>query len=149
MANLGTIATARLTRANLVSPGATSSRIFLRGQTYMVAPTGRDNTFGNPTPALQVARFGFYPVRIAVSAGARTLSVDVLQPEAAAERPFVRIRRNADIGLLADVEAVAGYSETWQTLTANFDASENGGVLVELWNGSPADACWWDNLLVQ
>jgi hypothetical protein len=131
------------------SAAYSSPRVHLLTHDSLQTGTAKDEDIGNPAPSIVIPRFGFFPVRIAVTSGARTLSVDVLQPTASAVRPFARIRRNEAIGMTAAVEATAGASTGWQTITANFDASENGGVWIELWNADPGEPCWWDNLLIQ
>lgn len=92
--------------------------------------------------------YGEFPFRLAVKAGARTVSVDVRQPQATAIRPRLRVRANPSIGLMSDLEAVAGASTDWQTLSVSFTATANGGVRVELVNEDGANPCWFDNLRI-
>jgi hypothetical protein len=108
---------------------------------------GLDATAGNPAPSLKL-KVGRWPVRLAVKSGSRTLKVDVRQPDAAAERPVLRVKANPDIGLAADVSATAGSATDWQTLTLNFTATADGGVRVELENPAPGKPCWFDNLVL-
>lgn len=107
-----------------------------------------DGSVGNPAPSLLCLAVRGFPFRLAVKAGARTVSVDVLQPQASAIRPRLRVRANPAIGLTSDLEAVAGPATGWQTVSASFTATANGGVRVELVNTDAAWPCWFDNVRV-
>jgi hypothetical protein len=106
-----------------------------------------DATVGNPAPSLKL-KAGRWPVRLAVKSGARTVKVDLRQPDATAARPVLRVKANPDIGLAADVSATAGAATNWQTVTLNFTATADGGVRVELENPDPEKPCWFDNLVL-
>lgn len=123
--------------------------------------TARDDEVGNPSPPSQrQTRPGIFTSLMPVTAGARTISVDVklVSPDpnnnspATALLPFPRItvRANPEVGLHADVvfSAVATYE--WQTLTASFVATAPG--VVELWREKRClrmdDVMYWDNLRV-
>lgn len=113
--------------------------------------SGRDDTVGNPVPSYKQARYGIVcdpGFRLTVRTGARQVSVQVRQPEASAERPFLRVKANPDIGLSADVTATATSATGWQTITASFTATSDGGVWVELWNADPGLPCWFDGLSI-
>jgi hypothetical protein len=72
----------------------------------------------------------------------------VLQPDASATRPFLRVLANGDIGFNAPLTSTAGSSTGWQTLAVSVTASQDGGVLVELCNADLSKPCWFDNVTV-
>lgn len=106
-----------------------------------------DPDTGNAAPSLKV-RGHEYPFRLAVKAGARTVSVDVLQPVATAQRPRLMVKANPDIGLTSDQTATAGAGTGWQTLSVAFTATANGGVRVLLVNEDAANPAWFDNVRI-
>jgi hypothetical protein len=119
----------------------------LSTQDRLAVNSGKDSQIGNPAPSLKLS-LGRYQFRIAVKSGARTVKVDVRQPDAAAARPVLRVKANPDIGLAADVSATASAATDWQTVTLNFTATADGGVRVELENPDPGKPCWFDNLVL-
>jgi hypothetical protein len=92
--------------------------------------------------------YGEFPFRLAVKAGARTVSVDVLQPVASAMRPKLVVKANPAIGLTSDQTATAGAGTGWQTLSVAFTATANGGVRVLLVNEGTQYPAWFDNVKV-
>jgi hypothetical protein len=120
---------------------------FLMMEAMPYALGGLDATAGNPAPSFQ-NRGGAWSVRLAVKSGARTVKVDVRQPDVAAARPVLRVKANPDIGLAADMSATASAATDWQTVTLNFTATADGGVRVELENPDPEKPCWFDNLVL-
>lgn len=108
---------------------------------------GLDAIVGNPAPSFR-NQGGAWSVRLAVKSGARTVSVDVRQPQVSAIRPRLRVRANPAIGLATDLEAVAGASTDWQTISVSFTATANGGVLVLLVNEDTVNPAWFDNVKV-
>jgi hypothetical protein len=106
-----------------------------------------DSGAGNPAPSLKL-NAGYWPVRLAVKSGARTVKVDVRQPDSAAARPVLRVKANPAIGLAADVTATAGSGTDWQTVQAAFTATADGGAVIELENPDPEKPCWFDNVVL-
>jgi hypothetical protein len=109
---------------------------------------GLDATTGNPAPSLKL-RAGRWPVRLAVKSGARTVKVDVRQPDATAARPVMRIKANSSIGIPSDVTATAGSQTTWQTISATINPTADGAFVLELENPDPEKPCWFDNVKIQ
>jgi hypothetical protein len=120
----------------------------LSTQDTLTVNSGLDSQIGNPAPGFKLS-FGRYRIRLPVKPGIRTVSVDVFQPIATAERPVLRVKFNTDIGLSADVSATAGAAINWQTITLVFTATANGAVIAELENPDAAKPCWFDNLKIQ
>jgi len=130
-----------------------------RGATMLVGvqdqlwPGGRDDLEGSPTPpSLRVVGGGVMRFRLPVDAGVRTLSVKCRETSSLVARPTLRVRANVEIGLQADLEAVAPSGSGWVTVgPLTFTASTKGGVAIELlsfaasWEGE----CQWDNLLLR
>ncbi len=114
----------------------------------LVMGSGRDDAEGNPAPSLKLGRYGFHRFRLAVETGARQVSVQVKQPTAAAERPYLRVRANPDIGIASAQTATADAGTGWQTLTVSFTATADGGIVVEIWNADLGSPCWFDNLSI-
>lgn len=134
------------------APWACSRHIRIGDAHKLQQGSGRDDAVGNPLPSYLVPRHGMacHPgFRLTVNEGEREISVDVLQPEASAERPFLRVKANPDIGLTADITTTALAGTGWQTLIAPLTATADGAVRVELWNADPGFPCWFDNLGVQ
>jgi hypothetical protein len=109
-------------------------------------PGGIDPEVGNPAPSLKVVGYGSVPFRLAVAAGARTLTVDVLQPEAAAVRAWVKVRRNDAVGVTTDLTQTTAAGTGWQQVQLAFTATANGAVVIELGHSDPGYRCWFDNL---
>ena len=125
---------------------------------------GRDNVFGNPTPAQKVSRPGFYTTLVPVTAGYHVIAIDYLliDPDAnndpnplhnaIAIPPFPRltIKANPEVGLLQDLtaDATAGDGVTWRTLSIAFTATANGVIKVirEKRYMGMDDSVFWDNL---
>jgi hypothetical protein len=126
-----------------------SPTIFLIStQDRLVVNSGLDSEIGNPTPSLKLS-FGRYQFRLAVKSGARTVKVDVRQPDATAERPVMRIKANSSIGIPSDVTATAGSQTTWQTISATINPTADGVFILELENPDQAKPCWFDNVKIQ
>ena len=112
-------------------------------------PGGRDESDGSPaSPCLRVLGGGVFRFRIPVDAGVRSISVKCREASTLAPRPVLRICENAEIGLLAPIEATAPAGTGWVTVgPVTFSASVKGGVVVELvsfglsWEGD----CRWDS----
>jgi len=131
---------------------APSPRIIflLSTQDKLTANSGLDSQIGNPVPSLKLS-LGRYQFRLAVKSGARTVKVDVRQPDAAAARPVMRIKANPSIGIPSDVTATAGSQTTWQTLSATINPTADGVFILELENPDPnlVKPCWFDNVKIQ
>lgn len=147
MAELGNVQEGSEHGALLTQGVPQHRRVIECGPTGFAQDVALDAGVGNPAPSLRVTR-NAYALRLAVAEGERTVSVDVLQPDAAATRPKLRVRANAEIGLAMDLEAEAGAGTGWQTVSVSFTATANGGVRLELWNTDPAVPCWFDNVKV-
>lgn len=122
---------------------------------FVTFKSGRDDAVGNPLPPSQKqSRPGVLKrLLIPVTAGARTISVDVLiADERVAVGPFPRlvVKAGQEAGLHADVVATAAGISGWQTLTCSFTANRAG--VVEVWREQPSFSfqrdVWWDNLTV-
>ena len=103
---------------------------------------------GAPAPCLRIERGGQFSIRLAVAAGARTITAQAKQPVAAAARPVLRVRVNPAIGLNADVTASATANLDWQPVSVTFTAASAGGVVVVLQNPDQQYPCWWDEIRV-
>lgn len=136
-------------RSVAVAPALVSNSVRVEGEGIYFGGSGRDDTVGNPTPSYKIARYGFINLRLAIPAGSRIVSVQVLQPDVTAARPYLQLNANADIGLNTAIVATAGLSTTWQTLSAVFTATQNGGVMIRLFNADLSKPCWFDNVSVQ
>jgi hypothetical protein len=121
---------------------------FLMIEAIPYALGGLDATVGNPAPSFK-NQGGAWPVRLAVKSGARTVKVDVLQPDATAARPVMRIKANPSIGIPSDVTATAGSQTTWQTLSVTINPTADGAFVLELENPDPEKPCWFDNVKIQ
>jgi hypothetical protein len=66
-------------------------------------------------------------------------------------RPVLRVRRNAEVGLGADLSASAPESADWVKIgPVTWNATATGGVYVELVTFATGHlaACWWDDLAI-
>jgi hypothetical protein len=121
-----------------------------KGTPRLNRASGIDTAVGDEAPSLKLRgyhKFSF-PALLPVEAGARSITVDVLQPVAAAARCQLIVKASRKIGLLEDMVVTAGAGTGWQTLTASFTATANGAVRIVLLNpGSGRDA-WFDNVAI-
>jgi hypothetical protein len=117
------------------------------GAQYWIG-AGKDAVVGNPAPGYKFERYGSLKLRLAISSGTHIVYAQVLQPDASATRPFLRVLANGDIGFNAPLTSTAGSSTGWQTLAVSVTASQDGGVLVELCNADLSKPCWFDNVTV-
>lgn len=112
----------------------------------------RDDAVGfSAPPSIYYPRGGFLRIRLAVSAGLRSVTIKAKQPATGIPRPTARILANPAIGVNADVSATAPSGTDWVTLgPITFTASTAGGVVLELfapWSGFDG-GCWFDNVSV-
>lgn len=135
-------------RSVTVAPALLSESVRVDGEGIYFGGAGRDNSVGNPAPGYRIDRYGSLKLRLAISSGTHIVYAQVLQPNASATRPFLRVLANADIGLNAPLTSTAGSSTGWQTLAVSVTASQDGGVLVELCNADLSKPCWFDNVTV-
>lgn len=96
----------------------------------------RSDAQGMPfVPSLEIQFWGSWRFRWVVAAGSRSISVWAMQVVNLTPRPAIVIKANPDVGLNADVTAVAPAGTGWvHTPDAAFVASVAGVVWVELWN---------------
>lgn len=112
----------------------------------------RDDTVGfSAPPSIYYPRGGFMRIRLAVSAGLRSVTIKAKQPATGIPRPTAKILANPSIGVNADVSATAPSGTDWVTIgPITFTPSTAGGVYLELfapWSGFEG-GCWFDNVSV-
>lgn len=94
----------------------------------------RDDTDGMPAPSLRFEWWGFWRFRLAVDAGAITMTIYAKQVLNQSPRPSIILKANTAVGLLVDTSFVAASDPGWVAITPNFVATASGVVIVELWN---------------
>lgn len=96
----------------------------------------QDTTDGTPagTPSLRFDNWGFWRFRWAVATGINTKTLFAKQVVNQSPRPSIKVKANAAIGLVADVETFAAAGVGWLTITVSFVSTSPGVVWVELWN---------------
>ena len=112
--------------------------------------TGLDTAVGDTAPSLRIHGWHKYrlPFLVPVSAGARTITIRCLQPDAAAARCQMIVKANQAVGILADLSAEASVSTGWQSLTVNFTATAKGALTILLLNPGNGYNAWFDALSV-
>lgn len=114
-----------------------------------VSGSGRDDSVGYPSgPSLSMPRGGTLRIRVPVDAGARGISIAVLQPSTTLPRPSITIRANPAVGLYSDLQASAPAGSGWVTIgPLAWTATAAGGVWIDLvapFSGGESGT-WWDN----
>lgn len=104
---------------------------------------------GEDAPSLRLAGNSRWSVVLRVAAGARTVTIRVQQPKAAAARPKVHLQAN-DVASISKATQTAGSGTGWQTLTLTFTASVNSGVRLVFENPEPRGDlyAYFDNISV-
>jgi len=164
MANLGTIGMTHAVRhANAPATPQLIGRPLHGTLTINTGPyrqdlyyraAGRTRLDGNPGNALIVAAGGKWQTRLPIVIGTRVLSVQTYQPvQGSLLQPvYFRVFANPLIGLNADLVAAStlAASSGWETVgPLTFAATDNGGVLVEVYNtGHYSLDCFIDNLIL-
>ena len=114
-------------------------------------PGGKSTTEGNPSnPSLRLDTFGFWRFRWTVSAGTRTIQIDVKQAENQSPRPRVTILANAGIGVASNVTGSAASGTGWTTIgPLTITPSGRGAVWVRLENlyVGQYSPCYWDHIV--
>jgi hypothetical protein len=126
-------------------------RCISAGESYL-AVGGRDNAEGNSQPCLRLDSRGMWRFRWVVTAGNRSISVDVKQEENVNPRPTLVVKANPSCGIANDATGTAGAGQNWVTIgPVSVSPSSNGVVWVELranydcqYAGAP---CFWDNII--
>jgi hypothetical protein len=86
-------------------------------------------------PSIQLTIHGFWRFRWTVTPGARTISVQVKQAANSTPYPTIIVRKNASIGISADVTGTSPGGTGWVTIgPVTVTPSSEGVVWVELWN---------------
>jgi len=113
---------------------------------------GKELTEGTELPpSLRLDARGFWTFRWPVAAGDRAILIKVKQAANLEPRPSMRIRANAELGILADVSGVAPAGADWVFIgPLAVSPNADGALLVELWNNLDtqvfATPCYFDSL---
>ena len=111
---------------------------------------GRDDAEGDAPPSIHFPRGGSIRLRLAVDSGERTLSVRCRQTQdPPVALPYIRILRNEEVGIMADLAQTAPAGEGWKTIgPLAFTVAEVGGIVLEL--VAPQEGyhgeCWFDSV---
>ena len=112
---------------------------------------GIDPAVGNPAPGFRLLGGGRKTVRLKLSAGTRTVYVDLLQTQSVRARPKFRVLANPAIGVPGDIVVSASASVGWVTMNSGpLTVTAAGGLHIELINPDPrADApAYFDNIQI-
>lgn len=99
---------------------------------------GRESVDGSPaTPCLALNFYGCHTFRWAAPSGARTISVKVKQADNRSPYPTLVVKKNAALGIGADVTGTSPGGTGWVTIgPVTVSPTVSGVLIVELWNNS-------------
>lgn len=151
MADHGIIGTkANLSETNSDIGPRSYFRALQVGPQYMVRGS-IEGIEGNPeVPSLRMWSVGKFRFRWTVTAGAKTIRVDVKQPINQNPRPRMVVKARPSIGVINDVEGVAAAGTGWVTIgPLTINPTSEGAVWVELEARYEAMEAftYWDNII--